>query len=152
MEKVLFVCLGNICRSPMAEAVFRNIVLQAGLIDNFVIDSAGTSDWHSGKLPHKGTLNKLIEKGISTENMFSRQLNRLDGENFDYIVYMDESNLRNMLELIDIAPSTTVIRLLDLTSRPQNMPDPYYTNDFEETYQLCLSGCEALFEKIRMNN
>lgn len=84
--------------------------------------------------------------------MFSRPLNSSDGENFDYFICMDSSNINNMQKQITVKPSAKVIRLLDLTSNPKDMPDPYYTNNFEETYQLCLIGCEALFKKIRMNN
>lgn len=145
---VLFVCLGNICRSPMAEAIFRSLVQAKGKTDQFEIDSAGTGDWHIGEGPHKGTVQKLAEHNISTEGMFSRQIKPEDYELFDYIVCMDESNRKNVLSMLGPDKSSKVFCLLDLTKEPKDVPDPYYTGDFEETYQLCLEGCQALLEKI----
>lgn len=145
---VLFVCLGNICRSPMAEAIFRSLVQAKGKTDQFEIDSAGTGDWHIGEGPHKGTVQKLAEHNISTEGMFSRQIKPKDYELFDYIVCMDESNRENVLSMLGPDKSSKVFCLLDLTQEPKDVPDPYYTGDFEETYQLCLEGCQALLETI----
>ncbi|MGG0655248.1 low molecular weight protein-tyrosine-phosphatase [Rummeliibacillus pycnus] len=145
---VLFVCLGNICRSPMAEAIFRNLVEAQGKTDQFDIDSAGTGDWHIGDGPHQGTVQKLAEHNISTDGMFSRQIKQEDYDRFDYIVCMDDSNIKNALPMLGHDESTKVFRLLDLIKDPKDVPDPYFTGDFEETYQLCLEGCKALLQKI----
>ncbi|WP_397536456.1 low molecular weight protein-tyrosine-phosphatase [Rummeliibacillus pycnus] len=145
---VLFVCLGNICRSPMAEAIFRNLVKSQGKSEQFDIDSAGTGDWHIGDCPHKGTVQKLTEHHISTDGMFSRQIKQEDYDRFDYIVCMDNSNIQNALPMLGIKESSKVFRLLDLIQDSRDVPDPYFTGDFEETYQLCLEGCKALLQKI----
>lgn len=148
---VLFVCLGNICRSPMAEAIFRNLVKERGMESRFDIDSAGTGDWHIGDGPHHGTVKKLAEHKISTQGMYSRQLKLEDYDRFDYIVCMDESNIKNALPMLGQQKSSKVFRLLDLIKDPKDVPDPYFTGDFEETYQLCLEGCKALLQKIELD-
>ncbi|WP_146547816.1 low molecular weight protein-tyrosine-phosphatase [Rummeliibacillus suwonensis] len=146
---ILFVCLGNICRSPMAEAIFRGLVQELEIEDRFDIDSAGTGDWHIGDGPHQGTVQKLAEHNISTEGMYSRQLRLEDYDRFDYIVCMDNSNIENALPMLGQPESSKVFRLLDLLKDPKDVPDPYFTGDFEETYQLCVEGCKALLQKIR---
>lgn len=149
--RVLFVCLGNICRSPMAEAIMRDLVQKRGLASEIKVDSAGTASYHIGEPPHRGTKAMLKDYGISTIGMSARQLKRKDGEDFDYIVCMDSSNVENARELLDESVHTKVIRFLDLTSHKKDMPDPWYTNDFQETYDLCLEGCEALLAYILDN-
>ena len=149
MVKVLFVCLGNICRSPMAEALFRNMVEKAGLSHKVETDSAGTSNWHIGKPPHKGTLAKLKEYDISSEGMFGRQFSKDDIEQFDYIIGMDEANVHDMYEMCGQPDHPKIIRLLDLTDKRIDVPDPYYTGDFQETYDLVTEGCEVLLDKIK---
>ncbi|MBO2536822.1 low molecular weight protein-tyrosine-phosphatase [Rummeliibacillus suwonensis] len=146
---ILFVCLGNICRSPMAEAIFRSLVQELEIEDQFDIDSAGTGDWHIGDGPHQGTVQKLAEHNISTEGMYSRQLRLEDYDRFDYIVCMDNSNIENALPMLGQPESSKVFRLLDLLKDPKDVPDPYFTGDFEETYQLCVEGCKALLQKIK---
>lgn len=148
MVRVLFVCLGNICRSPMAEAVMRDLVKKHGLEDKIVVDSAGTSSWHIGEPPHYGTRNKLAEFGISTEGMKARQLQKKDFEEFDYIIGMDESNIRNIRTMLNQPSHEKIFRFLDLTDHKKDVPDPYYTGDFQETYDLVVDGCEALLNKI----
>lgn len=96
MIRVLFVCLGNICRSPMAEAVMRDLIEKEHLNDKIEVDSAATSSWHVGEPPHRGTQDKLKEYGISTTGMRGRQLQQADVEKFAYIIGMDESNIRNI--------------------------------------------------------
>lgn len=152
MTSVLFICLGNICRSPMAEAVFRKLVKDEGLETKIQVDSAGTASWHIGKSPHEGTITKLAEYNISTEGQVCRQLQKEDYETFDYLVAMDGSNMKNMYTMIGIQDDEKVIRLLDLTSHKKDLPDPYHTGDFQETYDLVLEGCKELLKKMKSDN
>lgn len=149
MVKILFVCLGNICRSPMAEAIMRDFVKKEGLSEKISVDSAGTGSWHTGEPPHKGTLKKLAEYNISTEGLIARQFSNEDFEEYDYIVGMDNSNIRNMYKMTGQPVHPKVIRLLDLTHAKKDVPDPYYTGDFQETYDLVSEGCKVLLEKIK---
>lgn len=148
MINVLFVCLGNICRSPMAEAVMRDLVEKRGLTDQITVDSAATSSWHIGEPPHKGTQMKLLEFGISTKGMQGRQLAKGDFEEFDYIVGMDTSNIQNIRQMLGQPDHPKIFRFLDLTSHKKDVPDPYYTGDFQETYELVVEGCEALLKHL----
>ncbi|AOV07660.1 low molecular weight protein-tyrosine-phosphatase [Sporosarcina ureilytica] len=149
MIRVLFVCLGNICRSPMAEAVFRHQIKAENLDGKITVDSAGTSNWHIGKRPHDGTLAKLEELNISTEGMVGRQLAGEDLEEFNYIVGMDESNIGNIRSMLEEPEHPKIFRFLDLTDHRKDVPDPYYTGDFDETYELVEEGCQALLNKIK---
>jgi len=148
--KVEFVCLGNICRSPMAEAVFRHMVNERGLHDKILIDSSGTGDWHIGRPPHEGTRRILDTNRISYEGMVARQFTEQDFENFDYIVCMDSNNLRDVLAMTGSDQHTKVIRFMDLLpeEKEENVPDPYYTGNFEEVYRLVNAGCKALLDRI----
>ena len=147
--RVLFVCLGNICRSPMAEAVFRRRVLDAGLAERFEIDSAGTGDWHVGSPPHHGTRALLDARKISYHGMVARQIVRGDMSAFDYILAMDAANLRNLRALGK--PSGQLAAFLDYAPQcPEtDVPDPYMTGDFEETYRLVDAAAEGLLRAIR---
>lgn len=154
---VLFVCLGNICRSPMAEAVFRHQVIEAGLGDKISIDSAGTGGWHAGEPPHVGTQKVLASKQIAYDTLRARQVKNRDFEQFDYIIGMDEENLANLHRLIPNANPNTrgkIHRLMDfaphLTER--NVEDPYYTKRFDYVYSLVEAGCRGLLEHIRQTH
>lgn len=148
--QVLFVCMGNICRSPMAEAVFRQMVKDAGLENSFEIASAGTDSWHAGEPPHPGTLAILRQKSIDPGNKQAHQLNRSDMQKYDYIVAMDDENV-NTVEMLF---KKRVPRLLDFVpgSKAANVPDPYYTGGFETVYSLVEQGCKALLAHIREEN
>ena len=148
MVKVLFVCLGNICRSPMAEAVFRDMVEKEGLKDKIEIDSAATSSWEHGNPVHYGTRDKLAEVGISVDGMYSRILKNSNLE-ADYIVGMDNSNIENIIKFVDGRPSGEIKKLLEYAGEDRIIDDPWYTGDFEKTYKDVVKGCEALLEKIK---
>lgn len=148
MKKVLFVCLGNICRSPMAEAVFRDMVEKKGMSDDFIIDSAATSNWEIGNPPHHGTRNKLAEVGISVKGMRARKLIKADEQEFDYIIGMEAQNVKDILRIFQKTESAKVSRLLDWGKMPRDIADPWYTGDFETTYQDVVEGLEAFLEKV----
>ncbi|SEN34637.1 low molecular weight protein-tyrosine-phosphatase [Lihuaxuella thermophila] len=147
---VLFVCLGNICRSPMAEAVFRHYVEQEGLSGKIRVDSAGTGNWHIGEPPHHGTRNKLKEKGISYEGIRARQVRKDDFDEFTYIIGMDESNIASLRKLAG-SQDAHIYRFVDLIpgTTYREVPDPWYTGDFDETYQLVSEGCLELLKMIK---
>lgn len=155
MIKVLFVCLGNICRSPMAEAMFRDMVKKEGLEHRITVDSAGTGDWHVGKPPHHGTRTILEKYEISYEGMQARQFIGKDHTEFDYIIGMDTENIGNIQKLATGNENKAVVkRLLDYVEEAggKDVPDPYYTGNFDETYELVKQGCERLLHTIRQTH
>lgn len=147
MIKVLFVCMGNICRSPMAEAIFANLVKQAGLSDQFEIDSAGTIGHHAGNPAHPGTRQILKQHQIDYVGR-SRQVTVRDLAYFDYVLAMDSDNLYDLQHL---ANTDKVQRLLDFADQvtERNVPDPYYDGNFRHTYGLILAGCQGLLAHIQ---
>jgi protein-tyrosine phosphatase len=151
MVKVLFVCLGNICRSPMAEAIFRDLVKKEGLEQHIEIDSAGTGNWHIGKPPHEGTQRILTEKGIGFDGIRARQIREDDLRTFDYIIAMDVENVGNLRRLAGQNKAGFIGRLLDFVpdSDIADVPDPYYTGNFAEVYELIEKGCRHLLETIK---
>ena len=148
--RVLFVCLGNICRSPMAEAVFQDLVDQAGLKDDITVDSAGTGGLHLGERAHRGTLNVLRQHGIEYEGR-ARQFTRADFDRFDYILTMDDDNLADVRAMLPPTTQAAVRRFLDFAGDvpTRAVPDPYYTGQFEEVYALVRQGAEGLLTHIR---
>ena len=151
MIKVLFVCLGNICRSPMAEAVFKKMVEEEGLSSKIYIDSAATSSWEHGNPVHKGTRDRLKKENISTEGMYSRILNDND-LSADYIIGMDESNIENINKFLGNRFSGKVCRLLEFAKENRDILDPWYTGDFDTTYNDVEKGCRALLNFIKTND
>lgn len=154
MIKVLFVCLGNICRSPMAEAVFRHLVNEKGLSHVIEVDSAGTGNWHVGEPPHEGTQKLLTEKGIDYSTIRAREFGVQDFESFDYLIAMDKNNLQDMIRRGRSSQQPVVTRLLDECSgiSHSDVPDPWYTGDFDETYRLVKAGTAALLDRIIKEN
>ncbi|MCS6883019.1 MAG: low molecular weight protein-tyrosine-phosphatase [Oscillochloridaceae bacterium] len=147
---VLFVCMGNICRSPMAEAIFRRQVADAGLDGRFLIDSAGTGSWHVGEPPHLGTLTVLARRGIDPGDRRARQITRHDFDRFDYIVAMDHENLA-ALERFRRDGRAQVSLLLSHAPglNVREVPDPYYTGGFDRVFDLVEAGCRGLLAHIR---
>ncbi|ANU23252.1 low molecular weight protein-tyrosine-phosphatase [Planococcus donghaensis] len=149
MIRVLFVCLGNICRSPMAEAVLKELVNKDRLSSKIKVESAGTGNWHIGDDPHPGTLDILEKHDISTAGLKGRQLQPGDFERFDYIVGMDKNNIADIRSMLGQPVHPKIFRFLDLTHHAKDVPDPYFTGDFTETYELVTEGCTALLQKIK---
>ena len=149
MTNILFVCHGNICRSPMAEFVMKDLVKKAGMEDVFSIASAATSTEEIGNPVYPPARRKLSEHGISCAGKTARQLRRGDYEHYDYLVGMDSANFRNMQRICGGDPEGKISLLLDHTNRPADVADPWYTGDFEETWQDVLVGCTALLKKIQ---
>ena len=152
MIKILFVCHGNICRSPMAEYVFKDMVRRQGMEDAFEISSAATSREEIGNGVHPGTRRKLKEVGIPCGNHRARQMTGKDYAHYDYLIGMEQWNLRNMYRLAGVGPEEDspkkIWRLLDFGNRPRDIADPWYTGDFDEAYRDIDEGCRALLQKI----
>jgi len=148
MTNVLFVCLGNICRSPMAEFVFRDLVRKRGLEDRFSAASAGVSDEELGNPVHPGTRRRLEREGISTRGKTAVQLTRRDYQKYDWLIGMERRNLSGMLRILGGDPQGKVRRLLDFTDSPRDIADPWYTGDFDRTYDDILEGCQGLLDYL----
>ena len=152
MIKVLFVCHGNICRSTMAEFVFKDMVNKRGLSDSFYIASAATSREEIGNDTHYGTKRKLDELGIPYTKRGAVQMTKSDYSKYDYILGMDRHNMLNISRIIGSDPEGKVNRLLDFGLRPRDIADPWYTGNFDVTYNDVVEGCEALLQHIFEND
>ena len=152
---VVFVCLGNICRSPLAEGFFRDLVEKAGLSDRIVIDSAGTSNYHIGELPDRRARDAARRRGIELTSR-ARQLNRADLDRFDFVIVMDSDNQRDVERLANGNCKARIYRLLDYADSfdVQDVPDPYYggPEGFELVCDLVEHACERLLKHIREQN
>jgi len=144
MVRILFVCHGNICRSPMAEFVMKDLVRKAGLEDAFYIESAATSTEEIGNDVYPPARRKLAEHDISCKGKTARQMTRRDYERYDLLVGMDSWNIRNMKVICGGDPDGKIRQLLDFTNRPGDVADPWYTGDFEATWRDVSEGCQCL--------
>ncbi len=148
MIKILFVCHGNICRSPMAEFVMKDIITKAGRTADFFIASAATSTEELGNPVHYGTRNRLAKENISVAGKTAVQLERTDYDKYDYLIGMDSRNITNMHRILGGDPGGKISRLLDFTQSPHDIADPWYTGDFDLTYEEVYAGCKTLWAKI----
>lgn len=149
MIKVLFVCLGNICRSPMAEYVFKDMVKKNGLEKQFHIDSAATSYEEIGNDMHYGTKDKLDEVGIPYTKHKARRIEKQDYEKYDYIIGMEESNIRNILRIIGNDKENKIYKLLDFSKDSRDIADPWYTGNFTVTYNDIVEGCTGFLDYLK---
>ena len=148
MIKILFVCHGNICRSPMAEFVMKDLVNKKGMADQFEIASAATSTEEIGNPVYPPAKRKLKEHGISCEGKTARQMTKADYTYYDYIIAMDRFNLRNMTRFAGNDPDNKVSLLMDFTNRPGDVADPWYTGDFDSTWDDVYEGCVGILKKL----
>ena len=149
MKRILFVCQGNICRSPMAEFVMKDLVRKAGREDEFHIESAATSTEEIGNEVYPPARRKLAEHDISCKGKTARQMTRRDYDRFDLLIGMDAWNIRNMKVICGGDPDDKIHQLLDFTDRPGDVADPWYTRDFEATWCDVLQGCQCLLEQLK---
>ena len=148
MIKILFVCHGNICRSPMAEFVLKDMVKKNGASKEFEIASAATSTEEIGNSVYPPAKRKLKEHGISCEGKTARQMTKADYAYYDYIIAMDRFNLRNMTRFAGNDPDNKVSLLMDFTNRPGDVADPWYTGDFDATWNDVYEGCVGILKKL----
>ena len=150
---VLFVCLGNICRSPLAEGVFQNLVAEAGLAEHFDVDSAGTGAWHVGERPDARAEMVAHQHGVELESR-ARQVTEEDIRDYDYVIAMDRENLRSLERMANATGSEVEIRLLrdfDTEGEGDDVPDPYYggASGFETVYAMVHRSCQALLQRLK---
>ncbi|MBE7043362.1 MAG: low molecular weight phosphotyrosine protein phosphatase [Ruminococcaceae bacterium] len=148
MIKIMFVCHGNICRSPMAEFVFKDMVRKKGAEERFQIASSATSREEIGNPVHYGTRKKLAEVGITVSGKYAVQLTKKDYAEYDYLIAMDSMNVRNILRIIGEDKDNKVCKLLDFAEGGE-IADPWYTGNFDETYDDVVRGCTGLLKKLQ---
>ena len=149
MIKILFICHGNICRSPMCEFVMKDLVNKAGRADQFEIASAATSTEELGNPVHPGTRRELAKHGISCEGKRARQVTRADYDRYDMLICADSNNIRNLRRITGGDPDGKISLVLDHTSRPgRDVDDPWYSGDFETTWNDVSEGCAGLLKEL----
>ena len=146
MIRVLFICHGNICRSPMAEFIFRDMVAKRGLAAEFSIASAATSREEIGNPVYPPAKRKLKEHGIDPAGKTARQMTAQDYKDYDYLLAAERYNIRNMERITGGDPQHKIFRLLDFSDRPRDIADPWYTGDFDEAWDDIVEGCQAFLK------
>ena len=152
MNRILFVCLGNICRSPMAEFMMKQMVKDQGIEDAFYIESAATSSWEVGNPVYPPAKQVLRSRGINCDNKRARKITKADYDNFDYIVCMDDGNLADLNDMFPSDNGKKISKILDFAGIDRNVADPWYTGNFSKTEEDILIGCKALLEHILRGN
>lgn len=151
MVRVAFCCHGNICRSTLAQSVFTHKVKELGLEAQFMIDSFATSTEEIGNPPHRGTVNKLKEVGIPLVPHRAKQITLKDYDNFDYIIGMDTANMRNLNRMLKGDPEGKIYKFLSFAGSGRDIADPWYTGNFDVTYNDVIEGCEGFLEYLQSN-
>lgn len=151
MYKILFICLGNICRSPMAEFLLKDMVAKRGLADQFYIASAATSTYEIGNPVHRGTREKLAQYGISVAGKTAVQMIKDDYNKYDYLIGMDSANIRDIRRIVGDDSEHKIYKLLQFAGSERNIADPWYTGNFDVTYDDIYEGCTALLEFLLKN-
>ena len=151
MTKVMFVCHGNICRSPMAEFVLKDMVKKQGMESDFHITSSATSTEEIGNPVHRGTRNILAKYNISVDGKYAVQMKKADYDEYDYIIAMDSYNFRNIMRIVGYDPDGKVYKLLDFADGG-DIADPWYTGDFDTTYRDVVRGCKGFLKKMEQED
>lgn len=149
MTKLLFICHGNICRSPMAEFIMKNLVRKAALSERFEISSAATSTEEIGNPVYPPARRKLAEHGIDCSGKQARQLTSADYDRYDLLIGMDQENLRNMRHICGGDDGEKMHLLMEYTNRPGDVADPWYTRDFDATWRDVEAGCKGLLTSLQ---
>ena len=151
MIKVLFICHGNICRSTMAQSIFTHLITQQGLTDLFYINSAGTSREEIGNPVHYGTVAKLKQVGIPVIPHRAVQMTKKDYDEYDFLIGMDTANIRNMHRIVGGDPECKIYKLMTFAGSGKDVADPWWTDDFDATYEDVSEGCEGLLRYLLEN-
>lgn len=149
MIRVAFCCYGNICRSTLIQSLFTHKVKELGLEDKFYINSMGTSTEEIGNPPHRGTVNKLKEMGVPVVPHRATQITLKDYDEYDYIIGMDEMNMKSLNRMLKGDPEGKIFKCLSFAGSNKDIADPWYTGDFDATYEDALKGCEGFLEYLR---
>ena len=151
MTKIMFICHGNICRSPMAEFIFKDMVAKLGRSDEFYVASSATSYEEIGNSVHYGTAAVLDRLGISYKGKRAVHLEKSDYAKYDYLICMDRANVRNTLRIVGDDRDCKIHKLLEFADSDADVADPWYTGNFEDTYRDVVAGCKGLLETIDKN-